>query len=86
MCPALQEGDELLISRRKRVSIGEIVVFPDPRDLDVIMVKRVKRLTSPDKLWVEGDNATESTDSRTFGAIKRAELIGVVTSILTQNI
>jgi type IV secretory pathway protease TraF len=50
---------------------------------DTEMVKRVvpapsEQALHPGTFWVEGENAGASTDSRTFGAIERGAIAGVV--------
>lgn len=79
MLPALAPGDYLIIDRWAYASRpprpGEIVLLCDPRDQDRVIIKRV-RWTVPDGVWVEGDNAAASTDSRHFGPVGRQLLIG----------
>ena len=80
MYPVLKAGEELLLrplSRTESARVGDIVVLNDPRG-GRQLVKRVVRVEA-DEIWVEGDNRLDSTDSRTFGAVPRASVVGRVT-------
>jgi nickel-type superoxide dismutase maturation protease len=69
MLPTLQPGDTLLGLRWFRPRVGHVVViWHEPH-----LIKRIARL-SEDQVWVEGDNANASTDSRHFGPLSRADL------------
>lgn len=69
MLPVLRPGDTLLGLRWFRPKVGHMVVIWRERPL----IKRITRL-SADQVWVEGDNASASTDSRHFGPLSRADL------------
>lgn len=70
MLPTLRPGDRLLVARTlRRPWAGAIVLAPDPRDARRELVKRVTIAGSP-HLVLRGDNPAESTDGRTFGAIR----------------
>jgi inner membrane protease subunit 2 len=43
-----------------------------------LTLKRLVRLTDDGRCWVEGDNAAASTDSRTYGAVPREDVVGEV--------
>jgi nickel-type superoxide dismutase maturation protease len=78
MRPALEPGDRVVAVRcRRRVRVGDLVVVPDPRLAERLVVKRVVELT-PVSVTVRGDNAAASTDSRTFGPVPRARVHGRV--------
>lgn len=77
MLPALAPGDFLLVWRwppRPRPGRVVVVDLPD-RPLGV---KRLVRWTVDGSAWVEGDNPTESTDSRVFGPVPRSAVRGWV--------
>ena len=74
MEPALRPGDRVLVDRwtyrQRRPREGEIVLLLGPAS--VPLVKRVGRGPNgedPTRLWVQGDNASASADSRRFGAV-----------------
>ena len=90
MAPALASGDWLLLdptcdSWPRR---GSIVVFREP-DTGILAIKRVAarpgdrvRITAgilhlgPDEVWLLGDNAAVSLDSRRYGPVPLESLVG----------
>lgn len=75
MLPTLAPGDRLLVRRTRSVGVGELVVVADPRRPDRWIVKRVAARGADGALDVRGD-AAASTDSRTFGRIAPAHVVG----------
>ncbi|MGH9105064.1 MAG: nickel-type superoxide dismutase maturation protease [Acidimicrobiales bacterium] len=75
MEPALQAGDRLVLRRAASVSAGDIVAARDPRPPGRIVLKRIGSVGSQG-LWLVGDNAAESTDSRHFGPVPEDALEG----------
>jgi len=69
MHPAYAPGDTLLGLRWFRPRPGQVVVLHRDRPL----IKRIIRI-SAEGIWVEGDNASASTDSRHFGPVHRSSL------------
>lgn len=78
MAPALLPGDRVLILRTRRVRVGDAVVFRDPRHPSREVVKRVVALGPGGMIEARGDHAAASTDSRTFGPVPRALVVGRV--------
>jgi len=82
MAPAYLPGDWLVVDRwayrRRPPRPGEVVVARDPRDSSKLLLKRVAAVEADGRVWVEGDNAAASTDSRAFGAVGREALVGRV--------
>lgn len=80
MRPTLLPGDWLLADpdayRERPLRTGELVLLPDPRDADRLLVKRVASIEADGRLLVQGDAAEASTDSRDFGAVDPATLEG----------
>lgn len=83
MVPTLAPGDRALAVGGSRLARGDVVVVEHPGRPGFEMVKRLTavpgdrvsdRLLGPDEYWVEGDQATASTDSRHFGPVRRDEL------------
>lgn len=90
MEPALRAGDRLLVLRRRRPSTGDIVALEEPRagggaggGADGrgdgrgprLIVKRVASV-GPETVVVWGDNRASSTDSRVFGPVDHAAIVG----------
>lgn len=82
MLPSLRPGDWVVAERhfmwQSLPEIGEIVLARDPREEQRVLVKRVARSDVDEGLWLLGDNATASTDSRTLGAFPHEMLLGRV--------
>jgi signal peptidase I len=80
MAPTLLPGDYLLVDRAAYATRspwpGEVVFARDPREPVRTLVKRVTAIEGDGALLVAGDNASATTDSRTFGAISPAGLLG----------
>lgn len=84
MRPTLRDGDLVLTLPAwvREVRVGQVVVVPDPRRPDRRTIKRITATAGRwadlpdgparvphDRLAVEGDDATASTDSRTYGTV-----------------
>jgi nickel-type superoxide dismutase maturation protease len=82
MLPALRPGDWVIAERHfgclPLPGIGEIVLARDPREDRRVLIKRVARRDGDEGLWLLGDNAAASTDSRTLGAFPPEMLLGRV--------
>ena len=77
MEPALRNGDWWVVRRTRRIRVGQVVAVVHPNRPDLMVVKRVVR-QSEAGLWIEGDNADASDDSRAFGTIPREAVVGVL--------
>lgn len=76
MEPSLREGDWLFVLPPRRAPRpGDVVVVRDPREPARLLLKRVAEVRD-DACVVIGDSADHSTDSRTFGAVPFAQVIG----------
>ena len=84
MTPALTAGERVLVNRAaywlRRPRAGDVVVVRDPRAPQRLLIKRIDGPASHDQWSVLGDNARASTDSRTFGPVRRELLVGKVLS------
>jgi nickel-type superoxide dismutase maturation protease len=74
MRPGLEPGDRLLVAGL-RPRPGDIVAVVDPRDPRRVIVKRVASVDASG-VTVLGDNPAASTDSRTFGSVDAALVLG----------
>ena len=85
MAPTLLPGDRLRFDSRAfaaRTPVpGELVVAVDPEGSGRWVVKRVGRAPRPipaDTVWLEGDDAEVSRDSRQYGPVSRDRVLGKV--------
>jgi nickel-type superoxide dismutase maturation protease len=69
MQPHLYAGDCVLIRRGRRARVGDVVLVRRPDRPDLLVVKRVREVVADGQLWLTGDNAAYSDDSRLFGAV-----------------
>jgi nickel-type superoxide dismutase maturation protease len=80
MVPSLLPGDCLLADpaayRERLPRVGELVLVPDPREPERLLVKRAAGVDARGWLLISGDDPSASTDSRTFGAVDPATLEG----------
>lgn len=78
MEPTLADGDRLLcrdLDERRPPQVGDVVVARRPDRPGLLLVKRVVR-RDPEGWWLEGDNPAASDDSRVFGPVPDALLLG----------
>ena len=84
MAPTFLAGDRLLVLARPFgpppwPGVGSVVAVPDPRDAGRILIKRVASVDrQAGLLEVRGDDPAASTDSRAFGPVPRASVVGRV--------
>jgi nickel-type superoxide dismutase maturation protease len=76
MQPALHHGERWLMSAGA-ARPGRIVLFREPDRPELHSVKRVVQVRT-DGVWVEGDNADVSRDSRQFGIVPFDHVVGVL--------
>ena len=78
MAPTLVPGEYLLLDtlayRFGEPEVGDVVLATNALRPGVRMIKRVAEVRS-DGLWLLGDNEVRSTDSRTFGAFARDDVV-----------
>lgn len=77
MEPTLKHNQTVIVSSIpyffSKPKIGDIVILQHER----YIIKRISKIKQ-EKIFVEGDNAKESTDSRNFGWIDKKEILGKV--------
>ena len=92
MSPNFNDGDWLLFRLLPAKSksgklvgklVGKVVLIQRQSQVgtDFLQVKRVVKVNESNesnetKIWVEGDNKANSTDSRSWGALDSSEVIG----------
>ncbi len=80
MEPTVRAGDWLLVdpdayAARSPVP-GELVLAPDPRQDDLLLIKRVATVDAAGLLHLAGDDPEHSTDSRVFGGVEATSVVG----------
>lgn len=82
MVPLLQPGDLLFVqplSLQVDVQERDIVVAMHPQQSGLKIIKRVTAILMEERYFLLSDNPAEGTDSRSFGALPRSSLVGLVT-------
>jgi nickel-type superoxide dismutase maturation protease len=82
MRPVLRDGDAVLIQKGSTLRVGDVVIARHPFKQSVRIIKRINQIHVPDRYELLGDDPGESTDSRTFGPIERAMILGKVVAKL----
>lgn len=81
MEPTLRAGDWLLVDpdayARRSPAPGDLVLAPDPREDDRLLIKRVEAIDPDGLLHLAGDDPERSTDSRVFGGVEPGRVVGV---------
>ena len=81
MQPTLRSGS-LVIARRLKVGTrlrpGDVVVVRHPERADLEIIKRVHSIDAAGTIFLIGDNPAASSDSRTFGAVTREQIVALV--------
>lgn len=81
MVPAYYDGDRLLVRYGGTVGPGDAVLARDPRDPQLVLLKRIARRESGG-WWLLADNPYAPGDSRQFGAVPDALVLGRVVARL----
>tara|TARA_B100001115_G_C15675799_1_gene326545 strand:- start:345 stop:629 length:285 start_codon:yes stop_codon:yes gene_type:complete len=78
MEPTLYDGDNVIFEefQDQRLRVGDVVLCQHPFSSKNI-VKRIKRISKSNKLYVRGDNPLYSSDSRSFGPLSSSKIIGL---------
>lgn len=74
MMPAFRDGDVVLFVTALRIRGGQVVLF---RRGEQEYIKRVQKRLSDGSLFVVGDNADDSYDSRQYGPICEEQVMGI---------
>jgi nickel-type superoxide dismutase maturation protease len=80
MEPTVSAGDWLLVDpdafAETGPTAGDLVLVPDPRQPQRLLIKRVDRVDPDGWLRLAGEAPDTSTDSRTFGALEPGAVLG----------
>ena len=82
MAPLLKSGDVVLVDPRAPIEPGDVVLARHPFRSSVRMLKRLISVEPDGRLYLAGDNPSESSDSRSFGTVSSADLLGKVVARL----
>lgn len=85
MLPALKKDDLVLIDPSARIETGDIVLARHPFKQSVKIIKRIREILPGERYFLVGDNPSESTDSRSFGAISAKDILGKVVCRVNQE-
>gem|GEM_PF-156353 len=77
MVPEYAPGDRVIVRKTHQLAVGDVVAVRDPDEPDRYLVKRVVALERR-AIRVEGDNTGASRDSRHFGPVPEALVVGRV--------
>ena len=83
MEPTLADGDFVLIDFTQKPGIGDLALASPPGDDDLWVVKRVARIVADGGYWLTSDNPERGVDSRRWGTVDSADVLGRVTLNLT---
>ncbi len=78
MVPTLNDGEIVLVDPYVDIDPGDLVLAEHPFRSNSKIIKRIKRVEADGRLFLTGDNPSESTDSRTFGTVSIESVIGKV--------
>ncbi len=82
MSPLYLDGDcvavDIVAYCEKMPIVGDIVLCQHPFIKDYLMIKKIESIDETGRFFVVGINKKASTDSRSFGAIASALIIGKV--------
>ena len=78
MSPTLKSGDKAVIDPKASIEAGDLVLARHPYKQATRLIKRVTEISATGEYFLAGDNADESTDSRTFGRLLRTDILGKV--------
>lgn len=76
MFPGLKDGDFVMIDSYAELNVGDIVLAQHPFKQSVKIIKRIKEISPEGKYSLIGDNPSESSDSRAFGALSAKDILG----------
>lgn len=83
MMPTLKADDIVLVDKQAYANTlplsGEIVVAHHPYHKKLLIIKRVTDITVEKRIQLESDNPQAGSDSRQFGTVALAKLVGRVT-------
>lgn len=86
MLPTYEAGEiylSKLVFKKSQLQVGQVYVYKPPyADKEIkYVIKRLKEINDYGDLFFEGDNKSESYDSRNYGYVKPKNVISKVTKV-----
>ena len=79
MAPTVLNGDSVLVDPHAQIQTGDIIAADHPYKKSVKLIKRVESIDGlTGRIELNGDNRDSSTDSRSFGTIRKSDIAGKV--------
>lgn len=80
MYPTLRDGERVVVDttacRKAPPAVGDVVLARHPFMRDTWMIKRIVGVADDGRYVLRGDNALESSDSRSFGPVPLRNILG----------
>ena len=74
MEPGLRDGDWLIVDRRGRANIGDVVVAVDPRENGRVIIKRLATVGSDSQLTIASDHPAHAEEE--IGPVAASAVVG----------
>jgi len=74
MEPSLRDGDWLVVDRRARLGVGDVIVATDPRENSRVIIKRVVALGTDQTLQLGSDHPAHAGEQ--IGPVNPKEVLG----------
>ena len=85
MSPTLNNGDLVLVNFQTEFKVGDIILANHPFDKGAKLIKRIWKISPTGKYFLIGDNLAKSTDSRNFGELSAADILGKIEAKLNKS-
>lgn len=83
MSPTLNHGDFILACRFFSLKVNDVIVVDHP--IYNRIIKRIDQINPQQKIWLKGDNSTESVSSEQMGWIDPSAVKGKVIYCIKKN-
>ena len=80
MAPVFLHGERLLVNKlnylMRSPRAGEVVILRHPQERNRMLLKRIAQVHDKETLSVISEDLENGTDSRSFGPVKKKDIIG----------